>query len=59
MELKEKCKTARAYVKMSQEQLGRLIKSNQTEVSFIERGFMPEDSRKVNKIEQIYRWSLE
>ena len=59
MELKEKCKIARAYLKMSQAQFGKLIKSNQTEVSFIERGFMPEDSRKANKIEQIYKWSLE
>ena len=59
MELKEKCKTARAYVKMSQAQFVKLIKSNQTEVSFIERGFIPEDGRKIDKIEQIYKWSLE
>lgn len=59
MELKEKCKQARKYMRMSQEEFGKVIKSNQTEVSFIERGFIPEDKRKVEKIEQIYKWSVE
>jgi transcriptional regulator with XRE-family HTH domain len=59
MELKEKCKIARQYLKMSQEQFAKVIKSNQTEVSFIERGFMPEDNRKIEKIEVIYKWSVE
>ena len=59
MELKEKCKLARKYMKMSQEQFGKVIKSNQTEVSFIERGFIPEDKKKIEKIEVIYKWSLE
>lgn len=44
---------------MAQAQFGKVIKSNQTEVSFIERGFIPEDKRKVEKIEQIYEWSVE
>lgn len=59
MELKEKCQKARAYLRMTQVQFGKVIKSNQTEVSFIERGFIPEDKRKVEKIEQIYEWSVE
>ena len=59
MELKEKCKLARKYMRMTQEQFGKVIKSNQTEVSFIERGFIPEDKRKIDKIETIYEWSLE
>ena len=46
MELKEKCKIARQYLKMSQEGFAKVIKSNQTEVSFIERGFVPEDEKK-------------
>ena len=46
-------------MKMSQEQFGKVIKSNQTEVSFIERGFIPEDKKKIEKIEVIYKWSLE
>lgn len=59
MELKEKCKLARKYMRMSQEEFGKVIKSNQTEVSFIERGFVLEDKRKIEKIEQIYKWSVE
>lgn len=59
MELKEKCKLARKYMRMTQAEFGKVIKSNQTEVSFIERGFIPEDKRKVEKIEQIYEWSVE
>lgn len=59
MELKEKCQQARAYLRMTQAQFGKVIKSNQPEVSFIERGFIPEDKRKGEKIEQIYQWSVE
>ena len=59
MELKEKCKLARKYMRMSQAEFGKVIKSNQTEVSFIERGFIPEDNRKIEKIEVIYKWSVE
>ena len=59
MELKEMCKKARNYMKMSQAEFAKVIKSNQTEVSFIERGFIPEDKRKIEKIEVIYKWSLE
>ena len=58
MELKEKCQKARAYLRMTQAQFCKVIKSNQTEVSFIERGFIPEDKRKCEKIEQIYQWSV-
>ena len=59
MELKEKCKQARKYMRMSQAEFGKVIKRNQTEVSFIERGFIPEDNRKIEKIEVIYKWSVE
>jgi DNA-binding XRE family transcriptional regulator len=59
MELKEKCKIARNYLKMTQEQFGNFIKSNQTEVSFIERGFIPEDTKKIEKIETIWKWANE
>ena len=46
-------------MRMTQEQFGKVIKSNQTEVSFIERGFIPEDKRKIDEIEVIYGLSLE
>lgn len=59
MELKEKCQKARAYLRMTQAEFWKVIKSNQTEVSFIERGFIPEDNRKIEKIEVIYKWSVE
>jgi transcriptional regulator with XRE-family HTH domain len=58
MELKGKCKIARQYLKMSQYEFAKVIKSNQTEVSFIERGFIPEDKKKIDKIETIYIWSI-
>ena len=59
VKLKEMCKTARKYLQMTQLEFARVIRSNQTEISFIERGFIPEDHRKIEKIEQFYKWSLE
>jgi DNA-binding XRE family transcriptional regulator len=59
MELKEMCKQARKYMKMSQTELAKVVKSNQTEISFIERGFIPEDTKKIEKIKTIYKWSVE
>ena len=59
MELKEMCKQARKYMKMSQAEFAKVVKSNQTEISFIERGFIPEDCRKIEKIKTIYKWSVE
>lgn len=41
MELKEKCKAIRNKLNLSQKQLAILIGSTQTEISFIERGFIP------------------
>lgn len=59
MELKEMCKRARKNMKLSQMELAKVVKSNQTEISFIERGFIPEDCRKIEKIKTIYEWSME
>ena len=53
------CKIARKYMRMSQAEFAKVIKSNQTEISFIERGFIPEDKAKITKIETIYKWSVE
>ena len=41
MSLADMVKTIRQETGMSQKQLGKMIGSNQTEVSFIERGFIP------------------
>lgn len=57
--LKEKCKIAREHFKMSQEKFSVIIGTNQTEISFIERGFVPEDKNKVKKIEILYKWSTQ
>lgn len=52
--LAEMCKFARLHMGMSQTQFSKYIGSNQTEVSFIERGFIPEDGRKRKRIENFY-----
>jgi DNA-binding XRE family transcriptional regulator len=59
MELKEMCKQARNYMRMTQKEFGKVVKSNQTEISFIERGFIPEDTNKIEKIKTLYKWSVE
>ena len=41
MSLADMAKTIRQETGISQKQLGEMIGSNQTEVSFIERGFIP------------------
>ena len=50
MELKEKCKLARKYMRMTQEQFGKVIKSNQTEVSFIERGLFQRTKGRLTRL---------
>lgn len=47
------CKDVRRELKLSQRELGVLIRSNQTEISFIERGFTPSKS-KVTAIKNLY-----
>lgn len=54
MELKEMCKFVRYNLSMSQKEFGKLIKSNQTEISFIERGFIPENKDKIEVIKSLY-----
>lgn len=58
--LKEKCVFVRAKLGISQEKFAKIIGSNQTEISFIERGFIPNDQNKINAIENLYEiWSNE
>ena len=52
--LKDRCVIARKARKLSQCDFAKLIHSNQTEVSFIERGFIPEDIDKIKKINKLY-----
>ena len=54
MLLKDMCFEARRALDDSQKAFAKKIGSNQTEVSFIERGFIPEDKEKVNAIREIF-----
>lgn len=54
MLLADMAKTIRQETGMSQKQLGEMIGSNQTEVSFIERGFIPHAPEKQIAIENIF-----
>ena len=54
MLLADMVKTIRQEIGMSQKQLGEMIGSNQTEVSFIERGFIPHAPEKQIAIENIF-----
>ena len=55
MDLAEITKTTRNALKLSQRELAILIHSNQTEISFIERGFIPNDQEKSPKIYDLYK----
>jgi DNA-binding XRE family transcriptional regulator len=54
LQLKDKCKKARQCLNMAQWEFAKIIGTNQTEISFIERGFIPDDARKTKKIEDLY-----
>ena len=53
--LAEMCKTARARMRLSQSKFAEIVGTNQTEVSFIERGFVPQDQGKIDAIKKLYR----
>lgn len=54
MELNLACKEIRQRLNISQRQLASMIGTNQTDVSFIERGFIPNDIGKIKAIYKIY-----
>lgn len=54
MELADITKKTRQHMKLSQKQFALLIPTNQTEISFIERGFIPNDKEKINRIYELY-----
>ena len=54
MTLANMAKTIRQETGISQKQLAEMIGSNQTEVSFIERGFIPLNPEKQIAIENIF-----
>lgn len=59
MTLKEKAKSLRLALGITQQELAKIIGSNQTEVSFIERGFIPQSDNKVIIIDAMYKLHCE
>ena len=57
MTLAEISKKTRELLNLKQRELAKLIGTNQTEISFIERGFIPNDKDKINKIYALYNES--
>ena len=56
MELKDKCKKVRTAMGLSQLEFAEtFLNTNQTELSFIERGFIPEDARKIKIINNLHK----
>jgi transcriptional regulator with XRE-family HTH domain len=53
--LKEMCRLARKQMKLSQCEFSKLIETTQPEISYIERGFIPEDPKKILKIKSFYK----
>ena len=53
MDLKDKCYAVRSILNLTQKEFGMMIASNQTEVSFIERGFIPKQ-KQIYLIELLY-----
>ena len=53
MDLKDKCYAVRSILNLSQKEFGMMVNSNQTEISFIERGFIPKQ-KTIYLIELLY-----
>lgn len=54
MKLKDMCKCARQALKLSQKKFAEMIGTTQTEISFIENGFIPPNKNKAIAIMKIY-----
>lgn len=53
--LAEICQRTRWKMRLSQREFAKLIYTNQTEISFIERGFLPMDNGKIERIMEFAR----
>lgn len=53
MDLKDKCYETRHVFGLSQSAFAKVIGTNQTEISFIERGFIPKQ-KQIDMIELLY-----
>ena len=56
--LATQCKAIREFYGITQYKLAEWIDTNQTEISFMERGFIPEDYSKIESIETLYKQTL-
>lgn len=54
MELKDMCKEVRKALSITQKEFGRIIGCSQTEIGFIEGGFIPPNQDKVKNIVKFY-----
>jgi len=54
-ELKNMCKTIRKTLKFFEGKLAKMIGTTQTEISFIEHGFIPPNTKKVEMIKNMYQ----
>ena len=54
MTLQEKTKEVRKRLHLTQRDIASLIGTNQTEISFIERGFIPPDENKIIAINDLF-----
>lgn len=54
MELQEMCKIIRRARGLSQKKLAEQLGTTQTEISFIERGFIPPREERVKAIKKMY-----
>jgi DNA-binding XRE family transcriptional regulator len=54
MSLAEMCRELRSVWKMSQYRFAEIVGTTQTEISFIENGFVPRDPNKVKTINDLF-----
>lgn len=52
--LAEMCRCARQEMKLTQREFAAIVGTNQTEISFIERGFIPKNEEKIENIIKLY-----
>ena len=52
--LAEMCRESRLFMGLTQKEFAEFVGTNQTEISFIERGFIPMGKEKIQQIKQLF-----
>ncbi len=52
--LAEMCREARSFLGLTQTEFAEFVGTNQTEISFIERGFIPMSQEKIKNITDLF-----